>query len=264
MRRYPHILTASALALYPSLALANGLIPAINAYRNTSAFYFVFTGVILFEALCVRLWLRRPHFALVLWRVVVLNAVSSFAGYLLVRSPLRPDFTYVWQQAIPFFFLTLCVELPLVLVLFMRHDVSWKKRLLIGTVANLLSYVFLIAAERPIETVWLERLRADDRQTLSQWVDLEMLASASGRIYGTESGGYHRAPSHRLRFFDLQDRKWHSMTNCLPIHPGFWDVEGNVFAHRHFNEDGYSHQDITVRRLPDFRTSPCHPTGDSP
>jgi len=108
------------LALLPSLACADGLIPAVNAYRDNEAFYFIFTLVVLLESLCVRLWLRRTHFAAVLWRVALINAASSLAGLLLMRSAWRPDFTAVWKQAIPFFFLTLIVEWPLLWLLFLR------------------------------------------------------------------------------------------------------------------------------------------------
>jgi hypothetical protein len=252
MKRFSHIFMAACLALWPSLALADGLIPAVNAYRNTPAFWFVFAVVVLIESVCARLWLRSVHLLSALWRVLVLNAVSSLAGYLLMRSPLRPDFTYVWQQAIPFFILTLGVELPLFLILFKRQPCSWKQRLLVGTVANVLSYVFLVVAERPIEGVWLNRLWTADQRTLSQWVDLKMLSNASGRVYGTESEGYHRVPPHRLRYLDLPEGKWYSMTNCPPVNPGLWDVEGDLFAFKYYDSEDHTDRDIAIRRLPDF------------
>jgi len=231
------------------VALANGLIPAINAYRNTPEFYFVFAVVVFIEAVCLRLLLRPMHIASVLWRVVILNAVSSLAGYLLMLSSLRPDYWRVWQQAIPFFFLTLCVELPLLLILFGRHPASWRKKVSVGTIANVLSYAFLILAERPIETMWLDRLRAADRRILDQWADVKMLDESAGLIYGTESGP--RVP-HRLRFFNPREQKWHSLSNCPAIDPRYWDVEGNLAAFKHYQEEPYTYKDITVRRLPDF------------
>ena len=249
MKRYSHILTAACLALSPSLALANGFIPAVNAYRNTLAFWFVFAVVVLIESVCARMWLRPIHLVSAVWRVLVLNAVSSLAGYLLMRSPLHPDFMHVWQQAIPFFLLTLCVELPLVLVFFPESPASRRQKLLLGTIANVLSYAFLILAERPVESVWLGRLRAADRRVLEQWVDTEMLSHAVGLIYGTESGP---GLPHRLRYFDPREQKWHSMPECRPIDPRYWDVEGDVVAFRHSQEVGYSYRDITVSRLPTF------------
>jgi len=237
------------LAMFPSLVLANALIPAINSYRNTPAFYFVFAVIVLIETLCVRLWLRQMHLVSVAWRVVLINIVSSFAGYVLMRTPLRPDFMYVWQQAIPFFFLTLSVELPLIILLFKHIPVSWRKKVVIGTIANVLSYAFLIIAERPVESVWLDRLRAADYQILRGWTNTQMLAHATGRIYGTESGPNR---PHRLRFFELREDKWHSMANCPPIDPRYWDIEGAIVAFKHYSETGYSDKNISIRRLPDF------------
>ena len=166
-----------------------------------------------------------------------------------MRSPFRPDFTYVWQQAIPFFFLTLCVELPLFLVLFRGSSTSWRRKLLLGTVANVLSYAFLILAERPVESIWLDRLRAADRGVLAQWVDTEMLSDASGLIYGTESGP---GLPHRLRYFAPPEQRWHSMRECPPIDPRYWDVEDDVVAFKHYQEGKYSCRDITVCQLPSF------------
>ena len=249
MKRYAHILMAAFLTLWPSLVWANGLIPAVNAYRNTPAFWFVFTVVVLIESVCVRLWLRPIHMASALWRVLVLNAVSSFAGYLLMRSPLRPGFMYVWQQAIPLFFLTVCVELPLLLLFFRRSAASRRSKLLLGIGVNVMSYAFLILAEGPVESVWLDRLRAADRRVLEQWVDTEMLSDAPGLIYGTESGP---GLPHRLRYFDPREQAWHSMRDCPPIDPRYWDIEGDVVAFKHYQEEGYSYRDVTVRRLPSF------------
>lgn len=247
MKRQPNILAAFVVALCPSFALANGLIPAINAYRNTPEFGFIFAIVVLMETLCVRLWLRRLHLTSVLWRMVLINGVSSFAGYVLMRSPFRPDFTYVWQQAIPFFFLTLCVELPLFLILFTGHRASLWRKLLVGTVANVLSYTFLIVAERPVNAVWLDRLRTADQRILQQWANTGMLAESTGLIYGTESGP---GLPHRLRFFNPREQKWHSLTNCPPIDPQYWDVEGDLAAFMLYQKQGYTA--ITVRRLPEF------------
>lgn len=229
MRRNRHIIIALVLAMVPSLALANALIPAVNAYRNTPAFYFVFCAIILIEGICIRLCIRRMHIASVLWRVVVLNLASSFAGYLLMRSPLRPGFVYVWQQAIPFFILTLAAELPLFLVLFKRPSLSWKQKLFIGTLANVLSYAFLIVAERPVEAVWLHRLSAADQRTLGQWVDFGMLSDCTGQIYGTESEGHHRTPPHRLRYFDLPTNGDHPLTHADRIGVTHFEV-GEVLA----------------------------------
>ena len=238
-----------AAFVMPSVAVANGLIPAINAYRNTPEFGFIFAIVVLLETVCVRLSLRRLHFVSVLWRIILVNGVSSFAGYLLMRSPLRPDFTAVWQQAIPFFFLTLCVELPLLLLLLMGHPASRRRKLLVGLFANVLSYTFLIVAERPVEAVWLDRLRAEDQRVLQQWADTAMLAGSTGVIYGTESGS---GLPHRLRVFNPREQTWHSLTNCPPIDPRYWDAEGDLVAFKHYQEQGYTFADITVRRLPDF------------
>ena len=246
MKRWSHILPATVVALFPSVALADGLIPAINAYSHTPVFYFTFAAVVLIESVCIRLWLGRMPFLSVLWRVVLLNAASSYAGYLLMRSSLRPEFSHVWQQAIPFFFLTLSVELPLLLLLFRRRAASWRQQLLAGTAANVLSYIFLVAAERPIEAVWLHRLSAADRRTLEQWTNTQMLAQTAGVIYGTE--GF----PHRLRVFDPRENRWHSVTNCPPIDPRYWDVEGDVVAFMHYQEEGYAYNDIAVKRLPGF------------
>ena len=246
MKRRSHILPATVVALFPSVVLADGLIPAINAYSHTPVFYFTFAAVVLIESVCLRLWLGRMPFPSVLWRVVLLNAASSYAGYLLMHSALRPEFSSVWQQAIPFFFLTLSVELPLLLLLFRRMATSWRQKLLAGTVANVLSYIFLVVAERPVEAVWLQRLWAADRQTLEQWTNPRMLAQTTGLIYGTE--GF----PHRLRVFDPRENRWHSVTNCPPIDPRYWDVEGDVVAFKHYQEEGYAYNDITVRRLPGF------------
>lgn len=249
MRRYLYILAVVITFVWPPLALADGLIPAINAYRNTPEFYFVFAVVVLIEAVVIRLWVRQMPLASVLWRILVLNAASSLAGYVLMRSRLQPDFWRVWQQAIPFFFLTLCVELPLLLILFRRAPGLLRMKIGVGTVANVLSYAFLILAERPIEGVWLERLRAVDHGILDKWADTKMLTESSGLIYGTESGP---GLPHRLRFFNPREQKWHSLTNCPPIDPRYWDIEGDLAAFKHYQEKQYTYQDISVRRLPDF------------
>ncbi len=250
MKRFSRLLAALAFVLSPSAVLADGLLPAINAYSNTSVFYFMFAVVVLIETACIRLWLRRVPLLAVLWRVVLLNAVSSFAGYLLMRSNLRPEFSDVWQQAIPFFFLTLCVELPLLLILFVRAPASWGRKLLAGTIANVLSYVFLVAAERPVEDVWLARLSAADGRTLAQWTNTQMLAQTTGLIYGTESSP--GSPHHRLRVFEPRANRWHSLTNCPPIDPRNWEVEGDLVAFKHLLEKNYAPNDITVRKLPGF------------
>ena len=237
-----------ALALGTVPAWADGLIPAVNAYRPTPVFCFVFWVVILIESIWLRLWFRPLHYGSVLWRVLLLNAVSSLAGYGLMRSPFRPEFWTVWQQAIPFFFLTLAVEWPLVCLLFRRSFRLWKQSFLPIATANVLSYAFLIAAERPVEQVWLGYLWALDQQTLVSWTDFPMLAQATGRIYGTEStsGG----PPHGLRFFSFSDKRWHSMTNCPAIDPLDWDVAGDLFAYQ-----AYPHEapcTVKLARLPAF------------
>lgn len=249
MKRYSQIFLAAVLLLWPLLAMANGLIPAVNAYRNTLAFWFVFAVVVLLEAVCVRLLLRPIHLISAIWRIFVLNAVSSVAGYLLMQSPLRPNFMHVWQQAIPFFFLTLSVELPMLLLLFRQSPASWRQKLLYGTIANVLSYTFLILAEEPVEFVWLDRLRLADQRVVAQWVDKDLLFNAPGVIYGTESG---LGLSHRLRYFNLREQKWYPMRKCPPIYPHYWDIEGDIVAFKLYQEGQYSCQDITVCRLPDF------------
>jgi hypothetical protein len=246
VKRLLCILAAMVIVLFPSAVLADGLIPAVNAYSNTPVFYFMFATVVVIEVVCLRLWLGRMPLPALLWRVVLLNAASSYAGYLLMRSSWRPDFSSVWRQAIPFFFLTLCVELPLLLLLFRRVAKSWRQKLLAGTAANVLSYIFLVAAEQPVTAVWLSRLNSADRRTLDQWTNTQMLAQTTGLIYGTE--GF----PHRLRVFDPREGRWHSVTNCPPIDPRYWDVEGDVVAFMHYQEKGYAYNDLTVRRLPEF------------
>ncbi len=243
------VLLGLASIVAPPAAWANALIPAVNAYRNTSVFYFLFGGILLIEAGCFRLGLRRMHLASILWRVLLLNAASSLAGWLLMRSDLRPMFMDLWQQAIPFFLLTLVVELPLVFLLFRRMPATWQQKLMVGVVANILSYAFLIMAERPVEAIWLDRLQAADKQVLEQWTNTQVLAEAQGLVYGTWSGP--NLP-HRLRVLDPRQGAWRVLRNCPPLHPGFWDVEGDILAIAHYQEAGYDPGAITVRRLPDF------------
>lgn len=71
------VLLGLASIVAPPAAWANALIPAVNAYRNTSVFYFLFGGILLIEAGCFRLGLRRMHLASILWRVLPINALEN-------------------------------------------------------------------------------------------------------------------------------------------------------------------------------------------
>jgi hypothetical protein len=112
-----------------------------------------------------------------------------------------------------------------------------------------LSYAFLLFAEGPVEGAWLVRLQHADELTLTQWTNTQMLAQTPGLIYGTELGS--KLP-HRLKVFDPRENTWRALTNCPPIDPRHWDVEGDVVAFKHYQEEGYADTDISIRRLPDF------------
>lgn len=236
------------MARLPASALANALLPELNAFRDTPVFYVMFSVAVLLESLCLRLWFfKAMHYGSVLWRVVLLHAASSLAGYLLMRSDFQPDFTRLWQQAIPFFFLTLAVEWPLVWLLFCKPRRSWKRTLLSGLTANVISYAALIALQPPVEAAWLDYLRAKDQEVLMRWTDTSLLAEATGRIYGTESQGGAR---HRLRYFSFADRRWHSLTNGPEIDPRVWDVEGDLVACKVYPAN--PPDVIHLVKLPDF------------
>ncbi len=251
MKRSASILAVMAVLLLPCCALANAIIPQITAYRDTPVFHVLFVAVVLVESLCARLWLRRMHFASVLWRVALINAASSLAGYLFVRSPWRSDSSYVWIQAIPFFFLTVCVELPLFGLLLRRASSSWRRRLMAGLGMNVVSYALIVVAEGPIEYTWLDRLYEDDRRVVETWNRPAMLAECAGVIYGTESPP--GSSDHRLRYFSPRESTWHALTKCPPIDPLLWDVEGDLAALGYGQADGPpAFKRVVVLRLPGF------------
>lgn len=217
-----------AVVMAPVTASANALIPALwlNAYRSGVDFWYSFSVVILIESVLAWLWVRPMRYGKVLWRMVVVNAVSSLTGYVAVREDWVSS-SSIWSQAIPMFFLTLGTEFPLIWVLFRGNVSSWKRAAAICATVNLASYAVLIPTEQWLRSAWFAQMRAQDAQVLREWSDTNVLAQASGRIYGTESGP---GRPHRLRFFDLGDRRWHSMTNCPPLDPCYWDIEGNLLA----------------------------------
>ena len=204
--------------LVPSMALANALIPAINTYRDSPDFYWLFTAIVIIEGLSLRLMLRDMHFASVLWRTALLNLASSLAGYLIMRSPLQPSISYGWRFFLPFFLITVAVEWPLTLGLF-RGGTSCKRVSITVIVMNILSYVFLLLAEPALTGQRVNELQATDRALLAEWNDASLLKEATGLIYGTESEGHNRVPPHRLRVLDPTVGDWQSLPACPPHHP---------------------------------------------
>jgi len=80
------------------------------------------------EACCFAVCTSRRFFRV----LSLLNGLSGFAGYVLMRSPFRPDFIHAWQQAILFFLLTMCVESRVLLGLLTAHPASVSRKLFVG------------------------------------------------------------------------------------------------------------------------------------
>lgn len=246
-------ITCSALVvvLTPGICSANGWISGVNAFRQTPEFYFIFAAIVLVESIVLWLWLQPIRGLAVLWRVLILNAVSSLAGDALFRVGWVPSSGALWKQAIPFFLLTVGLEYPLTRVLFRRALGNWKRTALISITTNLVSYALLIGIDRPVRETWLNTLRAQDRQILAQWTNTQMLAEAPGRIYATESAS--GGPPHRLKYFDFVDRRWHSVSNSPSIDPRYWHVEGDLLAYLTYGEQA-SRGLIKLTTLPDCAT----------
>ena len=236
-----------ALAFAPSACLANGWVSGVTAFRQTPEFYFIFSAIVLVESLIIWLWLRPINPLAVFWRVVALNTVSSLAGDVLFRLGWTPRSGDLWKQAIPFFLLTVALEIPLARALFRKRPETWRRAALLFVSANLASYALLMAIDRPVRMVRLNNLRAADRTILSQWTNTEMLAEAPGRIYATES-----APGlpHRLKYFNFSDRSWHPVSNSPALDPRYWHVEGDLLAFLTYG-DPASHGVIQLTTLPD-------------
>lgn len=241
------ICSVLAVVLIPSICSANGWVSGVNAFRQTPEFHFIFAAIVLVETVVLWLWLRPLPCPAVLWRVLVLNAVSSLAGDALFRLGWAPSSGNLWKQAVPFFLLTVALECPLTRLLFRKTLRSWKRTMLVSISANVASYALLIAIDRPVREAWLNNLRRQDRQILAQWTNTQMLAEAPGRIYATESSP---GRPHRLKYFDFADRRWHSVSNSPSIDPRYWHVEGDMLAYRTYGEQA-SRGLVKLTTLPD-------------
>jgi hypothetical protein len=239
-----------AFVLAPSCCRANGWISGVNAFRQTPDFFLLFAAIVLVESIVFWLWFKPIRGLPVLWRVVVLNAASSLAGDALFRLGLAPASGDLWKQAIPFFFLTIAVECPLMPLLLPKPRPGWKRIVTAGVTINMLSYALLLAIDRPVRHAWLNQLRSRDLQVLAQWTNSQMLAEAPGRIYATGS-----APGepHRLKYFDFADLQWHSVSNSPSIDPRHWHVEGNLFAFLTYGQES-TRGVVRLTTLPDCAT----------
>jgi hypothetical protein len=238
---------ALVLLLFPCPCLANGWVSGVNAFRRTPDFYVIFPAIIAIEwiVLARALPAIRPLGAC--WRVVVFNAASSLAGDILFRIGWAPSSAIVWLQAIPFFFLSVAIELP-VLRLLLRKDLhAWPYFSSVIVTANLASYALLLAIERPVREAWLQRLFIADQKVIRQWTNTQMFATATGCLYATEStpGG-----PHRLRYFDFKNQRWHSLSNSPALNPNVWDVKGNLLAFQTYADPSSRHV-VRVTTLPD-------------
>lgn len=250
MRSAPIISRATValgLFLFPYVCSANGWISGVTAFRRTPDFFVIFTAIVVVE--WIVLWRALPLLGAfgAVWRVLAINVASSLAGDLLFRVGRTPESGTVWIQAIPFFFLTIAIELPL-LRFFLRNRVrGWLQLSVIVLLANVASYALLIAIDRPVREAWLHRIFTADQQVIRQWTNTYMLREATGRIYATESrsGG----PPHQLRYFDLKDQRWYSVSNSPAVDPNIWDIEGDVLAFQTYGEST-SRQIVWVTTLP--------------
>lgn len=236
-----------ALAFAPSACLANGWVSGVTAFRQTPEFYFIFSAIVLIESIIIWFWLRPINPLAVFWRVLALNTVSSLAGDVLFRLDWTPRSGDLWRQAIPFFLVTIALEIPLARALFRKRPETWRRAALIFVSANVASYVLLMAIDRPVRAVWLNNLRAADRKIFSEWTNAQMLAEAPGRIYATESAS--GGPAHRLKFFDFTSRRWQSVSNSPALDPRYWHVEGDLLAFLTYG-DPASHGVIKLTTLP--------------
>jgi hypothetical protein len=220
---------ALAFLMVPSVCFANGWISGVNAFRQTPEFYLIFAAIVVVEASVLWVWLRPINCLQVLWRVILLNAVSSLAGDALFRLGCAPSSSSLWRQAVPFFLLTIALECPLLWALCRKCLHTWNRTTLITVSANVASYALLLAIDQPVRNAWLNELRSQERKILAQWTNTQMLAQATGMIYATESGS---GQPHHLKYFDFGEQRWYSVTNSssLSMDPRYWYVEGNLFA----------------------------------
>src|SRR5262245_34997376 len=175
------------LLLSPSVCWANGWISGVNAFRTTPDFYVIFAAIVAVEWIVLWRALRTMGTFGALWRVLAINAASSGAGDILFRIGWAPSSGTVWVQAIPFFFLTVAIELPLLLLLLRKWGAGWRLVSLIALAANVASYALLVAIDRPVRQAWLSRIWADNQKIVRQWTNTQMFSKAKGRLYATES-----------------------------------------------------------------------------
>ena len=238
-------LAVAALSLCPAVARADGLLFPLSAYRLNAVFYLNFALVILVEGIAFKLGLKAASWVSVLWKTIVINAASSLAAYPLHFFVVL-DYPRVSEQTLPLFVTTVVVEWPLIRLLFRRNLASWKRAFLLTLAANILSYAALLSIEKPVQKVWLARLVAQDTRTLAAWKSPELLAAASGRIYGAF---FEPDQSIRLSAFDFASDRWQLLTNSPPINPRYWDVSGRLVA---FLERDPLTPSLKVASIPEF------------
>lgn len=254
LRRYhTHLLlrfgSGATYLLASSACFGNGWISGVNAFRQTPDFFVTFAAIVSIEWLIVWRSCRTLGALGALWRVVLINIVSSLGGDVLFRLGWQPASPVVWKQAIPFFLLTIALELPLLIVLLRNSSHSAQKAGFVAILANVASYALLVTIDRPVREGWLRRLAESDRQIIQQWTNTQMLTEATGCIYGTESSG----GLHRLRYFSFAEHRWHSIPNSPALHPNFWHVEGDLLAFLTYGEMD-SFESVKLTTLPGCST----------
>ena len=239
------------LLLSSGVCCANGWVSGVNAFRTTPDFYFIFAAIIAVEWIVLWRMLRSMGVLGALWRALAINAASSAAGDILFRIGWAPSSGTVWLQAISFFFLTVAIELPFLLLLLRRSAHGWRLISLVVLAGNVTSHALLVAIDRPVRQAWLSRVFSHDQMIVRQWTNTQMFGEAKGRLYATESA--NGGPPHRLRYFNFSEQRWESISNSPAVHPNVWDVEGNLLAYQTYGEAS-SGNVIRVTTLPQ-----CHP-----